>query len=414
MADRDERNKIFKLRNDIIFGLDEGAEEHSQGMYYYHFRQSHGRECLCDRDLTPSKHEISYFAKYLSSLDSSRISKGFISKTISWIRLMVLICLALVMAITVGTLTFRRLSWRSIDGSLTSILPQRSDCDNNGVYFDSRPFLNLYQLDRETHQAVFDEIGHVELLEDRLSNYFVSRITLNKTVLHLTGRFACLLREHGTSDREVLHADVIGEIRLLATELSSLLSQLSQQRDLSNAVYSLYSAFISTAAEEADSLRPSKLKTIYLIYEPPALEWALKLIGRDLGEEWWIPWEGRKFTMELAQLGLSTIQTELSSLDQILKMIEELRARIESLPQLLRHEKGWRFSLRQYTLRSIDYLFFSPEEWIKRRAQETDRKSNMLRSWYRDNIIWNLHLQDAALLQPLRPCSWGVQLNCSQ
>ena len=65
------------------------------------------------------------------------------------------------------------------------------------------------------YQAVFNEIGHVKLLEDLVSGYFVGRATLNKTVLHLTGRFACLLREYGTSDSETLHADVIGEIELL-------------------------------------------------------------------------------------------------------------------------------------------------------------------------------------------------------
>ena len=93
--------------------------------------------------------------------------------------------------------------------------------------------------------------------------------------------------------------------------------------------------------------------------------------------------------MELAHLGLSTIQKQLSSLDRTLKMTEELRSEVERLSQLLRHEKGWRFPLRQYTLRSIDYLFFPPEEWIKRRVQETNKKSNMMRSWYRDNIIWD-------------------------
>ena len=103
--------------------------------------------------------------------------------------------LALVIAIMFGTLAWRRHSWNSIDESLTSTLPQQFDCDNNGIYFDFSPFFDLYQLKRETHQAVFNEIGHVELLEDLISNYFVSHATLNKTVLHLTGRFACLLRE---------------------------------------------------------------------------------------------------------------------------------------------------------------------------------------------------------------------------
>ena len=49
---------------------------------------------------------------------------------------------------------------------------------------------------------------------------------------------------------------------------------------------------------------------------------------------------GKEVTMKLAQLGLSIIQKELSSSDQILKMIEELRSRIERLRQLLRHGSG--------------------------------------------------------------------------
>ena len=58
---------------------------------------------------------------------------------------------------------------------------------------------------------MFDEIGHVEILEDLISNYFVSRTTLNETVVHLTGRFACLLREYGISDSEILPIDIDGK-----------------------------------------------------------------------------------------------------------------------------------------------------------------------------------------------------------
>ena len=104
---------------------------------------------------------------------------------------------------------------------------------------------------------MFNEIGHVKLLEDLESSYFVGRATLIKTVLRLTGRFACLLRECEISDSKILYADMIGEIEFVATELSSLLSQLSQLIDLSNAVYSLYFTFKSTAAVEADLLRPA-------------------------------------------------------------------------------------------------------------------------------------------------------------
>lgn len=212
-----------------------------------------------------------------------------------------------------GTLAWRYLS--SIDKPLPSSPPQQFDCNDNEVHFDFNHFLRLYQLDSETYQAVFNEIGRVKLLEDLVSSYFVGRVTLNKTVLHLTGRFACLLREYSTSDNETLHADVIGEIELLARELSTLLSQLSQLMGLSHAVYSHFSTFKSKAEAEADLLRPGILKTVYLMFEPPDLEFVFQSFGRDLGEKWWIPWEGRKVTMELAQLGLSTIQRELASLD---------------------------------------------------------------------------------------------------
>ena len=95
---------------------------------------------------------------------------------------------------------------------------------------------------------MFDEIGHVEILEDLISNYFVSRTTLNNsksctnpstpstgcfgkrprnTGAH-TGsslppsvsftrgyttsfRFACLLREYGISDSEILPIDIDGK-----------------------------------------------------------------------------------------------------------------------------------------------------------------------------------------------------------
>ena len=394
--------------------LGERQSAHSQGMYYYNSRRSLGREYLSDRNLTLSKYGFSYFAKYLSLLDSSRRCKGFISRTKNWIRHMIFMCLALAISIVIGTLAWRYLSLPSIDEPLIPSVPQQFDCNNNGVSFDFSPLLDFHQLDMETHQAVFNEIGHIELLEDLLSIYFVGRATLNKTVLRLTGRFACLLREYGTSDNEILHANLIGEIELLAKELSSLLSQLSQLMGLSNAVYSLYSTFNSTAAAEADLLRPSTLKTLYLIYEPPALEFVLQSIGLDLEEKWWTPWEKKKTTVKSSQLGLSTIQKELSSLDQKFKMIDELRSRIERLPQLLQHGKGWRFTLHRHALRFIDFLLLSPQENIETRIQKMNEKSNMLRSWYRDNIIWNLLLQDTALMQPLHPCGWGVQLNCSQ
>ena len=392
----------------------EHRSSRSQGIYYYNFRQSLGRKCLSDRNLTLSKYRLSYFAKYLPSLDSSRRYNSVSLRTKIWIRHTVFICLALAISIKIVTHAWRYTSSHSIDKPLTPSLPQQFDCNNNGVHFDFSPFLDLYQLDKETHQAAFNKIGHVELYEDLVSSYFVGRATLKKTVLHLTGRFACMLREYSTSDSEILHADIIGEVELLAKELSSLLSLLSQLMGLSNAIYSRYSTSISTAAAEADLLRPNLLNKLYLLYEPPELEFVLRLIGCNFGEKWLIQWEGRKVTMELAQLGLSTIERELSSLDQILKMIEELRWRIERLPQLLWYWKGWRFTLRQHILRFIDFLLLPPQETIERRVQEMNEKSNMLRSWYRDNIVWNLLFQDAALIQPLQPCSWGVQLNCSQ
>ena len=105
----------------------------------------------------------------------------------------------------------------------------------------------------EENTVQHNEIQRLKLIQQQYDD-LVGRATLNKTVLHLTGLFACLLREYDASDGEILHADMIGEIELLAKELSSLLSQLM---GLSNAVYSLYSTFNSTAAAEADLLRPS-------------------------------------------------------------------------------------------------------------------------------------------------------------
>ena len=186
-----------------------------------------------------------------------------------------------------------------------------------------------------------------------------------------------------------------------------MLSQLSQLMGLSDDVYSLYSKFNGIAAEEAHLLRPSVLKTVYFVFEPPGLEFVVRSIGRDLGEKWWIPWERRKVTVDLAQLGLSTIQREIFYLNQTLKTVKELRSRIERLPGIFRHGKGWRFTLRQHTLRFIDFLLLSPQEVIERRAQEMNEKSNMLRSWYRDNNVWNLLLQDTALMQPVQTCSGG-------
>ena len=297
-----------------------------------------------------------------------------------------------------------------VDDPATSSLAQQIDCDNNGVYTDFSRFFHLYQLDREIHQTVSNEIGNTDLLQDLESSYFVGRATLNETVSHLTGRFACLLREYSISNNEK-HGVIIDEIEFLVKELSSLLSQLSQLMNLLNAIYS---TFNSTITAEAGVIRPSILKIVYLIYEPPSLKFVLQSIGRDLGEKWWISWEGRKVALQSAHLGLSTVQKELSSLDQLLKVIKELKPRIERLPQLLQHGKGWRLTLRQHTLRVIDLLPLQQQEKIKRRVQKTNERSSMLRSWYRDNIVWNLLLQDADLMQSLQPCSWGVQLNCSQ
>ena len=310
---------------------------------------------------------------------------------------------------------YRYLSSHSIDHPQTPSLPQ-FDCNHDGVPLDFSPFADLYQLDRETHQAVSNEIGVEELFEDLESNYFSGRATLHKMVVHLTGRFPCLLRGYGSSDSEILHVDMIGEIELLIKELSSSLSQLSQLMDLSDAVKSLYSTFDPNAAADTDLLlTPSLPKRVYFVYEPAHLKHVQQAtFGRDLGEKWWTPLERGKATMDLAQLGLSTIQRELSSLNQTLKMTEELRRRIERLPQLLRREKGWRFTLRQHTLRFIDFLVPPSQETTERRLQEMNEKSDMLRSWYRDNIVWNLLFQDATLMQSLQPCSWGVQLNCSQ
>lgn len=350
-----------------------------------------------------SNHRFSYFAKYLPSLDRCRICK-FIT--------ILVICLALAVFI-IGPLAWPYPS--CVDGPLVPSPPQKLDCIDNRVHINSSSFLDLYQLDTVTHQAVLHEIGQDKLLGALLSSYFVGRAALNKMVLRLTGRFACLLREYGTSDSQIVHAVLIGEIELIAKELSSLLSQLSELTTLSDAVNSQYSTFRSTAAAEADLLKPGILKRWYLIFETPQLEFVLQLIGRDLGEKWWIPWEERNITLSQAQLGLSTIQRELSSLDQARLMIEELGSRIERLHQQLpRHRQGWRFTLSQQISWLIDTLLFLPQETIERRFQETDAKYNELRSWYRDNIVSTLLLQDAARMQLLQPCSWGVQLDCSQ
>ena len=90
----------------------------------------------------------------------------------------------------------------------------------------------------EENTVQHNEIQRLKLIQQQYDD-LVDRATLNKTVLHLTGRFACLLREYGTSDSEILHADMVGEIELLAKELSSLLSQLmgSFQRRLFSLFY---------------------------------------------------------------------------------------------------------------------------------------------------------------------------------
>ena len=137
---------------------------------------------------------------------------------------MVLICLALAISIITGTLAWRYFSSLSIDESLILSLPQQFNCNSDEAHFDFSSFFDLYQLDRETHQAVFNEIGHVKILEELVFRHNVDRATLNEAVLHLTGHFACLLGEYGTSDSAILHAYVIGEIELLAKGLSSLLS----------------------------------------------------------------------------------------------------------------------------------------------------------------------------------------------
>ena len=280
--------------------LYESQSSHRQGLYYYGFRQSLGRECLSDRNLALFKYGCSYFANYLLSLDLYRRCEDVSSGTKGWLRRMVLICLALAISLLIGISAWRYLSSHSIDEPLPSSLHQQFDCDNNGIHFDFNPSLDLCQLDRETHQAVFNEIGHVKLLEDLESSYFVGRATLIKTVLRLTGQFPCLLREYGISNSETLYADMTGEIEFVTQELSFLLSQLSQLMDLSKAVYFLYLIFKSTTAVEADLLRPSLIQTLYLIYESPDLEFVFRSIGRDLGEKWWVPWERRKGTMELA------------------------------------------------------------------------------------------------------------------
>ena len=122
------------------------------------------------------------------------------------------------------------------------------------------------RMDVQTTRSLHYRIYRLKV-PSSLSLDLVGRATLNKTVLHLTGLFACLLREYDASDGEILHADMIGEIELLAKELSSLLSQLM---GLSNAVYSLYSKFNSTAAAEADLLRPSILKDTILLHDDSA------------------------------------------------------------------------------------------------------------------------------------------------
>ena len=89
----------------------------------------------------------------ISSPDSCRRCEDVSSGTKGWIWFSYVWHLAI--SLIIGIPAWRYLVSHSIDEPLTSSLHQQFDCDNNGVDFDFNPSLDLYQLGRETHRAVF-------------------------------------------------------------------------------------------------------------------------------------------------------------------------------------------------------------------------------------------------------------------